>query len=142
MSVISTGGRSAKLSLESNTRIPEGAQIRCRHDYIIVEPLEIDYQVSFQVVEDIGTIRGVVKAVGPGIYRTKYDHPDKHKRTKMWKSDVFTPTEVKVGDIVELGAIYENGRLNSYSWQTIIWGDRPHIVCSERDVSGVIDGLA
>lgn len=137
---IRTLGRTAALSYDSLTMVPADATIRCRHDHIIVEPLEVDHalpklaELGFLIREDMRPVRGVVKAVGPGHYPKRYDHPDKHRRTKMWKSPIFQPTEVKVGDVVELGAAQET---RGYNFQTFLWGDKMHVICTERDVAGV-----
>lgn len=133
--MIQSSDRSARLSHDGNTYFPGEAKIRCRRDYLIVEPLAAALSPNLQIVEHTRPVRGLVKAVGPGVYPKKYDHPDKHKRTKMWESKVFQATEVKVGDIVELGGIEFGG----YSFQTFLWGDKVHLVCREADVSGVIE---
>jgi hypothetical protein len=133
MTTRSTSGRSAELSWDSLTRVPVDKQIRCRRDYMVVEPLQVEHGVSFAVVENTKPLRGLVKAVGPGHYPKRYNHPDKHVRTKTWDSKSFQPTEVRPGDIVELGG-YEYG---GYAFQTFLWGDRPHLICREADVSGV-----
>jgi hypothetical protein len=132
---IRTAGRTAELSWDSGTHVPADKTIRCRRDYIIVEPLAVDHCVPFIVVEHTKPLRGIVKAVGPGTYPKRYDHPDKHRRTKTWDSRTFLPTEVKPGDVVELGG-YEYG---GYAFQTFMWGDVMHVICRELDVSGVVE---
>ncbi|WP_233854085.1 co-chaperone GroES family protein [Paraburkholderia sp. HD33-4] len=131
-------GRSGELSYASTTYIEPEATIRCLHDYMIVEPLNIEHSLILDVVENIKPVRGVVKAIGPGIYPNVYDHPDKHKRTKMWKSKTFQPTQIKVGDLVELGSIRIDGKMSGYSFQQIMIGSKMHIMCREADVSGVV----
>lgn len=133
MTVRSTGGRSAELSWASLAMVDAAQTIRCRRDYIVVEPLEVDHRTTLIVKEHTKPLRGIVKAVGPGHYPKRYDHPDKHKRTKTWDSKTFQPTEVKVGDVVELGG-YEYG---GYSFQTFLWGEKVHLICREADVSGI-----
>ena len=126
-------GRSAALSYDGNTILPASAVLKMRHDYMAVEPLGVFHSLVLAVVERIRPVRGIVKAIGPGTYPNRYDHPDKHRRTKMWKSRTFQPTQVQVGDIVELGMVDGNG----YAFQTFLWGDTVHLICTERDVSGV-----
>ena len=99
-------GRSAHLSQASNTDIQADAKIRPLRDQIIVEPLNVVLSQTIIVKEETKPLRGIVKAVGPGHYPKKYDHPDKHKRTRMWDSKVFQPTNVTVGDVVELGRLF------------------------------------
>jgi hypothetical protein len=135
---IKTSGRSAELSWGSATMVPAGQAIRCRRDYMIVEPLPVDHCVSFEVIEHTKPLRGIVKAIGPGCYPKRYDHPDKHRRSKTWDSKHFLPTQVKVGDVVELGG-YEYG---GYAFQTFLWGDILHVICRELDVSGVVEAEA
>lgn len=117
--------------------VPEGMSIRPLRDQIIVEPLRTALSKTIVTVEKTLPLRGIVKAVGPGCFPKKYDHPDKHKRSKMWDSEVFEPTTVKVGDVVELGGFDYRG----YSFPQVYWGDKLHLICREADVSGVVDGL-
>lgn len=133
--IVSSGAQSAELSQQLFTRVPKDSIILCLRDQIIVEPLPHTPSDLIEVVEEMKPLRGIVKAVGPGHYPKRYDHPDKHRRTKMWDSKHFQPTEVKVGDVVELGS--PQG-LRGYSFQQIMWGDTMHLVCREADVSGVV----
>jgi hypothetical protein len=140
MGIRSSGSRSAEISWDSFTRIPADKQIRCRRDYIVVQPTQVahfapNFSHPFVVIEQTKPLRGIVKAVGPGHYPKRYDHPDKHRRTKTWDSRSFQRTEVKPGDVVELGG-YEYG---GYAFQTFLWGDQVHLICREADVSGVIE---
>ncbi len=135
MSVHPTSSRSAELSWASLSHVAAHETIRCRRDYIVVEPLEVDHGGLLVVRERTKPLRGIVKAVGPGHYPKRYDHSDKHRRTKTWDSRAFQPTEVKPGDVVELGGYGFGG----YAFQTFIWGDKVHLICREADVSGVVD---
>ena len=136
MGITHTGAQSAELSHRSNTHIEARMKIRPLHDHIIVEPLDVWHSDVLIVIEPTKPVRGIVKAVGLGHYPKKYDHPDKSKRTKMWDSNVFQPTEVKVGDIVNLGSP-QGAR--GYAFQSIMWGDKLHIVAREADVCGIED---
>jgi hypothetical protein len=129
-----TNCRSASLSHEGSTYVAPDAKIHCLRDYIVLEPVGIDYGSVIEVKDSCKPTRGIVKAVGPGVYPKRYDHPDKHRRTRMWDSKVFQPCEVKVGDLVELGGMDIGG----YSFQTFMWGDKLHVICREADVSGVV----
>lgn len=135
MSIASTSARSAELSLEALTLIPADSNIRPLRDHIVVEPLPIERNGVLEVVERTKPLRGRVVAVGPGHYPKRYDHPDKHRRSKMWDSTVFQETEVKVGDIVELGGYNHGG----YSFPQIMWGGKPHLICREADVVGIVE---
>lgn len=136
---LKTNGAGGELSYETKTYVAPDEQIRPLHDYIVVEPLPIEHSKLLLVVEEIKPVRGVVKAVGPGHFPLRYDHPDKHRRTKMWRSKTFQPTQVKVGDIVELGSVQLEGRYVGYSFQQIYWGNTMHIMCREADVSGIVE---
>jgi co-chaperonin GroES (HSP10) len=138
MSRINQTGRSAELSYESTTYIEPDAHIRPLHDYLVVEPLGVEHSQILTVIEHTKPLRGLVKAVGPGHYPLCYDHQEKSKRTKMWRSKTFQPTQIKPGDIVELGAVKIDGRMAGYSFQTVMWGTKPHLLCREADVSGVV----
>ena len=124
---------SAELTHKTTTHIPAGTKIRPLRDVIIVEPLGVAYSAIIDVVHETKPLKGIVKAVGPGHYRKHYDHPEKHKRTKTWDSKHLTPTEVKVGDIVELGGAEQGG----YAFDTFYWGDILHLIATERDVCGI-----
>ena len=127
-------GRSARMVETCSTDVPEDAQIRPLRDQIIVEPLAVELSKILIVKEDIKPLRGIVRAAGPGHYPWLYDHPEKHKRTKMWESKVFMKTSVKVGDVVELGGYERRG----YAFPTIYWGDKTMLICREADVSGIV----
>jgi|SRR5579872_1025860 len=128
-------GHSAELSFKDTTTIPEDHTIRMLRDYMIVEPLDTVFSAIIEVIYEYKPMKGLVKAIGPGHYPKEYDHQDKSKRTEMWDSEDFQPTEVKVGDIVELGGLQFGG----YSFQTFYWGNKLHIICREADVAGVYE---
>lgn len=127
--------RGGRIGGETTTFVPADALIRPLRDQMIVEPLAVVY--SRHILVDIRTkpMRGIVKAIGPGHYPKKYDHHLKHKRTKMWESKRFQPTELKVGDVVELGG----AEIHGYAFETFYWGDVLHLHCREADVAGVLD---
>jgi hypothetical protein len=126
----SRAGRGLNLTNDTLTIVPADVKLRCLRDQMIVQPMDVIHS-RYLIVQSKGKpMRGVVKVVGPGTYPKKYDHPDKQKRSKMWDSYRFQPTEVKVGDVVHLGGL-ENG---GYSFETFIWGDRLHLHCREPDV--------
>jgi co-chaperonin GroES (HSP10) len=115
------------------TFIPADTKLRPLRDQMIVEPLEVVHSRYLIIPEHGKPIRGTCRAIGPGHYRKQYDHPDKHKRTKMWEGTHYVPTEVKVGDIVHLGG----AELGGYAFEQFWWGDKLHIHCREADVAGI-----
>ena len=127
-------GRGVNFSPETLTFIPASARIRPLRDNLIVEPLDQAYSNIIAIIHKTKPLKGVVKAVGPGHYPKLYDHRDKHKRTKMWDSKVFRPTEVKVGDVIELGG----AEIQGYAFEAFWWGDTLHLYgATERDVAAI-----
>jgi hypothetical protein len=128
-------GRSATMGGDKPTIVEAHEKIRPLRDWMVVEPMPADLSPNLRIVEFKRNLRGLVKAVGPGHYPKCYDHPEKHKRTKMWDSMHFQPTVVQVGDIVELGMVDGDG----YAFESFMWGNVRHIWVREADVSGVIE---
>ena len=136
MSVRHLDARSAELPVDTwLTGIPADCAIRPLRDHLVIEPLPIERPGVIEVRERTKPLRGRVKAVGPGHYPTRYDHAEKHKRSKSWSSQSFQPTQVQVGDIVELGGYSHGG----YSFPEVLWGGVPHLICREADVCGVLE---
>lgn len=126
-----TFSRGAELSHKTTTYIPAEARLRPLRDQIIVEPLDGVVSSIILVIEERKPVRGIVRAVGPGVYPIRYDHPDKHRRTKMWHSKAFRRTEVRVGETIELDVV------RAQALQTFYWGDNLHLIAREEDVAGV-----
>lgn len=117
---------------ETLTFIPADAQLRPLRDQIIVEAQEWVHSDIIHMGTPQRPAKGIVLAVGPGCYPKRYDHPEKHRRTKMWDSRRFRPTDVKVGDRVELG--------EGFAFEQLRWGDKLCIICREEDVCVVREG--
>jgi hypothetical protein len=127
--------RSTRVGNECFDSIPAGATVRPLRDQLFIEPIPWPFSDIIEVVYTGRPLRGRVLAAGPGCYEKRYDGP-KGKRTKMWDSPHFSPTEVKVGDVVQLGGLSIDG----YLFQTVRWGDKTCVICRERDVTGVEEG--
>lgn len=127
-------GSGTRVSNRTLTIVPKDAKIIPLRDRIIVEPLDWIPSRLIQVVYTGETLRGRVKAIGRGRYPLRYDGP-KGKRTKSWESKAFVKTEVKVGDIVELGGLEINGYLHT----SFLWGSKEHIICQESDVAMIVE---
>lgn len=117
--------------------IPKDQNIRPLRDQIVVKPLNwepspILKQLGVEIIWQGKTLRGEVLAVGPGHYPKQYSKD----RTKSWDSKTFVPTEVKAGDVVELGGL----EIKGYAFDELLWGDQPIVVCREADVTGVVSG--
>jgi len=119
---------------ETNDIVPADAILRPLRDQIIVEPLEWKPSKTLEVVYHGKPLRGIIRAVGPGVYPKRYNGP-KGLRTKTWESKAFRPCDVKVGDEVELGGL----ELKGYLFQTFIWGTKTMVICREADVTGVVE---
>lgn len=127
-----TFSRGAELSHKTLTHIPASETIRPLRDVIIVEPLDGYFSSIIHVIHECKPLKGIVRAVGPGVYPRQYDGL-KGKRTKTWHGKQFRKTEVKVGDTVELGGAERGG----IPFQTVYWNDRLHLIAREEDVAGI-----
>jgi co-chaperonin GroES (HSP10) len=138
--MISTGTR---IGQKTGTYVGRDERIRCLRDQIVVRPEKPKWSALIEVATT-QNLRGTVIAVGPGCYpnihqRGKKDGKDYHT---VRKSEVFRPTALKIGDVVELGSITEeDGRLLEYMFPTIMVeteeGLTEHLVCREEDVAAV-----
>ena len=127
--------RGMRFGGETLNMIPAEAKLRPLRDQIVLEPEDVVYSRYLIVDHKTKPLKGKVLAIGPGHYPKRYDHAEKHKRTKTWESKVFRPTEVKVGDRVELGG----AEIEGYAFEGFFWGDRYCIWCTERDVAGILE---
>lgn len=123
-----------RIGNETNTFVPAHANVRPLRDHIIVEPLAWKPSKLIAVEWHGKPLRGVIRAVGPGVYPKKYDGP-KGKRTKSWDSKVFRPCDLKIGDIVELGGL----EIRGYLFTTFLWGATECVICREADVAIVVE---
>ena len=100
-------------------------------DHIVVEITRWNPSRTLEVVSAQKPYRGIVRAVGKGHYPKRYNHD----RSKMWESESFRPTTLKVGDVVELGGL----ELGGYQFPTCIWDNRECVMCREADVCVVYE---
>lgn len=137
------GSRGARLGADTIEHIPETQNIRPLRDQVILEPLEVIYSRIVYVQRDTKALRGIVKAVGPGAYETGYrdaqgkrtnDRTGPRRRTERFHTNTWVPMSLKVGDVVELGG----AEIEGYSFQTVYWGDKLHVICTEKDICGVV----
>ena len=105
--------------------------IRPLRDHIVVKPLAWEPSKVIKIAGDTRKpLRGTVVAVGPGCYPKRYNRD----RSKTWDSKVFQRTQVRVGDLVELGGL----EINGYEFPQILINSELHIICREADVAGVM----
>ncbi len=131
-------------TMQATPEVVTGA-IRMMGDRILVKPLEWEGEdvhgtdSRLLVVRDGRPVRGEVIAVGPGRHPFKRSGKSRDGRhVKVEYSKRYQPTEVKVGDIVELGGLNQyDGQ--GYQFTEIIYNGVKHLICTERDVCGVRD---
>lgn len=107
--------------------------LRPLRDQILVKVLPLKLSDTIHAYYQGNAVRGQVIAAGPGRYPNKYrtgTRDGKDFRT-VCESPRFRPTEVKVGDIVELGGLERNG----YLFQRLYIGGDEHVICSEQDIA-------
>lgn len=113
-------------------------QVRMTGDRILLKPLAWEPSKILEVVRFGRALRGQVMAVGPGHNPIKYRAGPKGKRQFMDYSRHFRPTEVRAGDVVELGGLNQfDGQ--GYEFQEVIVGNERMIICTERDVAIVCE---
>lgn len=120
-----------------------GTAFRPMRDQLVVKVLPWQPSAVIELAGDKkAPMRGVVAFAGRGHYPLRYkevhdDKTGKINRTKSWESKAFQPCDVKVGDLVEFGALDTDGDMFNYDYQEIMIGNEVHIVCREADVCGV-----
>lgn len=113
------------------------SEVRMLGDRILLRPLKWQPSKILEVVRHGRALRGEVMAIGRGHNPLKYKTRGDKTKT-MDYSRYFRPTEVKVGDIVELGGLNVfDGQ--GYSFPEVIVGTETMLICSERDVAGVVE---
>jgi hypothetical protein len=121
-----------RLSDKAVNFVAPGRHIRPRGDYLIVKPLPLTLSERLKADWHGEVVRGRVIAAGPGCY--KNIHRRGVKDGKPWRtvrqSQVFTPNEVQVGDIVQLGGMEIEGYLFPKVWVSGDWC----VICREEDV--------
>lgn len=122
-----------RLHDRSYNALMPGETIKPLRDQIILEVLPLKLSETIIASFQGDSVRGRVKAVGPGTY------PNRHYRGKKdgkeWRhikaSSQFRPTEVKIGDIVQLGGM----ELGGYLWPHLQIDGKDCVVCTEKDVA-------
>lgn len=130
--------RGATIERRTPDIIPSHERLRPIRDRILVKPLDWAPSKLLEVVRFGRPLRGIVKAVGPGDYRKRYRKNDKGERCGFEYTTTFVPTQVKPGDMVELGGlnIFDG---QGYSFQDVMIEGETHLLCTEKDVCAVHD---
>lgn len=104
-------------------------------DRIFVRPLPNITSKVLSVVHEGRALRGVVTHVGPG-YREKRRYKNSRgETTKIGETGRITPTELRPGDVVELGGL----EISGYSFPKVMIGTVEHLIVQERDVAIVVE---
>ena len=103
--------------------------VRPLGDRILIKPMRVKLSSTLIATWKGKPLRGKVIAVGPGEYPNRYNADRSHRKT----SKVFIPTQVKVGDVVHLGGLENDG----YTFPTFLLNGEDHLMISEKDVAGV-----
>lgn len=116
--------------------------LRMRGDRILLKPLEWEGSEvhgegsQIAVVRRGRPLRGEVLAVGPGLHPVSKRIKESPTRQRIEFSKHFQRTEVKPGDVIELGGLNIFDGLGYQFPEVIVNGERCLIV-TERDVAGV-----
>lgn len=120
-------------------------RLRPLRDGILLEPLDFQPNHVIELVRFGRPLRGIVRAVGKGAYEKRwlYTTTETGNRQRCGYEDTmnFIPTQVKPGDVVELGGLNVFDGLG-YQFQDVMVDGKMHLLCSEKDVCGVVDGPA
>lgn len=106
-------------------------------DRLLLRPLDWEPSTILTVVRSGRPLRGEVVSVGPGrLYRRYKPHPTDPGKRVYVETGAFIPTQVKVGDIVELGGLnaYDGA---GYNFPQITIGTETFLICQEQDVAFV-----
>jgi co-chaperonin GroES (HSP10) len=110
-------------------------QIRPLHDQLVLKPLPPSLSQTIAADWNGEAVRGQVIAKGPGKYPNI--HEKGFKDGKPWRrirqSTQFRPTEVQIGQIVQLGGM----EIGGYLWNHVYIDGEDHIMCMEADVCGI-----
>jgi co-chaperonin GroES (HSP10) len=123
--------------LEAKTQyLPAGTKLRPLRDRMVVRPLSWQPSAIIEIAGDARKpLRGEVVAIGPGQRQKRYYRNANGEVHKMGETGRVIPTEVKVGDVVELGGL----EIDGYGFPEIVIGTERFILCQEQDVAGVVE---
>lgn len=117
--------------------------LRMTSDRILLKPLEWSGEdvhgegSRLLVVRHGRPLRGVVVAIGRGHHPVSKRTDLGNGKRRIEYSKRFRPTEVKPGDVVEIGGLNAFDGLG-YQHTEVLYNGEKHIICAERDVAIVI----
>lgn len=119
--------------------LPAGTKLRMLRDQILLKPLEWSPSTVIMIAgNERRPMRGKVVAVGPARRVRKYWYNAKREKYKVGETGQTVPTEVKPGDVVEIGGL----ELDGYRFEQVTIGDELHLICQEQDVCVVVENAA
>ncbi len=116
-------------------------QLRMMGDRILLRPLPWDTATTVVAIRHGRDVRGEVLAVGPGRRPFKdIGRSDNGNHRRITEGKHFQPTQVRVGEIVELGGLNVfDGK--GYRFDEVLYNGERCLICCERDVAVVRDDL-
>lgn len=121
--------------------IAAGQTLRMLRDNILLEPLDWHPSHVIELVRFGRPLRGIVKAIGPGCYKKVWTYittPDGNRQRSSYKDTmIFQPTDVRVGDVVELGG-KEAFDGEGYKFEDLMIDGKTHLLVTEKDVCGIV----
>lgn len=127
------GKSGVRLGCRAVNFVAPEARLRPLRDQLIVKPLPLALSDRLRADWHGEVVRGRVIAAGPGCYPNIHSRGFKDGKPyhTIRESKVFRATEVRVGDVVELGGM----ELGGYLWPKV-WCDGDWcVICREEDVA-------
>lgn len=123
------------------TEIVNGS-LRMMGDRILLKPLDWKGSDVIVAIRHGRPVRGEVVAIGPGKWVKRYvsGKRDGKDFRRSYETKVFLKTELKPGDIVNLGglATFDGA---GYIFQEVVVGTETMLMCQEADVA-VVESVA
>lgn len=117
--------------------LPAGTKLRPLRDQIIVKAIEWRPSAVIHLAgNERRPMRGEVVAVGPGQRVKRYWRNAKGEKCKVGETGQVIPTEVRPGDIVELGGL----ELDGYRFPQLTIGSEVHVIAQEQDITLIHEG--
>jgi co-chaperonin GroES (HSP10) len=117
------------------TFIAPDERLRPLRDVIVVKPIPPVFSETIEADWRGKPVRGTVVAAGPGTWPYKHSRGDKDGKRfhTVRESSQFRPTEVKAGDLVQLGGLEKDG----YDFQSVIIDGVECVLATEKDICGI-----
>ncbi len=117
--------------------LPGGTRLRMLRDRILVRPLDWEPSRIICVVRRGRALRGVVEAIGPGrLYRRYRAKAHSSTQREYVETGTFIPTQLRIGDVVELGGLNAfDGQ--GYNFPQVMIGTQRYLIAQEQDVAFV-----